>query len=52
MDDYKETLIELVRMRPLLWNPRVPDYKDKDFFFKHKFGEDLAKILKEPKGKF
>ncbi|KAK7497540.1 hypothetical protein BaRGS_00011180, partial [Batillaria attramentaria] len=29
MADYRENLIELVRARPLLWNPCVPDYKDK-----------------------
>ena len=50
MDDYKEGLIELVRTRPLLWNPRIGDYKDKDQ--KTQVWEDLVKILKEPQGKF
>lgn len=48
MDDYKENLIGLVRARPLLWNPCVPDYKDKDK--RTQVWEELAKILKEPKG--
>ncbi|KAL8573918.1 hypothetical protein ACOMHN_029365 [Nucella lapillus] len=30
MDDYREQLMELVRARPLLWDPHVADYKDKD----------------------
>ncbi|GFO46870.1 transcription factor adf-1 [Plakobranchus ocellatus] len=30
MDDYKKEIIELVRDRPLLWDPKNPEYHNKD----------------------
>ena len=30
MDDYKKEIIELVRDRPLLWDPQNPEYHNKD----------------------
>ena len=49
MDDYREQLIELVSARPLLWDPRVADYKDKDQ--KAQVWENLNGRLNSPTGK-
>ncbi|KAL8564388.1 hypothetical protein ACOMHN_057410 [Nucella lapillus] len=48
MDDYREQLIELVRARPLLWDPHVADYKDKDQ--KAQVWENLNGRLNSPTG--
>ncbi|GFR89765.1 transcription factor Adf-1 [Elysia marginata] len=48
MDDYKENLIEMVRVRPLLWDPRVPDYKNKDQ--RTRVWDELKDLLTAPKG--
>ena len=50
MDNYKEQLIELVRARPILWDPRVPDYKDKDQ--KLQVWDEIKKLLTAPEGNF
>ncbi|GFR88675.1 hypothetical protein ElyMa_006105500 [Elysia marginata] len=48
MDDYMENLIEMVRARPLLWDPRVPDYKNKDQ--RTQVWDELKDLLTSPKG--
>ena len=48
MDNYREQLIELVRERPLLWDLRVADYKDKDQ--KAQVWENLNELLNSPTG--
>ena len=49
MENYKESLIEMVRARPLLWDPRVPDYKNKDQ--KAQVWVELNELLTSPDGK-
>ena len=49
MDSYRERLIEFVRARPLLWDHRLPDYKDKDQ--KAQVWEYLDGCLNPPTGR-